>query len=84
MVGLVSGLVTGLAHTVVVRTGLVGGLGITFGTMTYLPRLSLVVRMPGVCIRIIRCNYKGVIVLIIYLFCDLYDVIYVFVTVNSM
>lgn len=46
MVGLVSGLVIGLAHTVVWRTGIVGALAVTFGTMTYLPRLSHVVRMP--------------------------------------
>lgn len=40
MVGLVSGLVIGLAHTVVWRTCIVGALAFSFGTMTYLPRLS--------------------------------------------
>ncbi|KAK1354235.1 Bidirectional sugar transporter SWEET [Heracleum sosnowskyi] len=44
MVGLVSGLVIGLADDVVVRTGLVGALAIGFGTMTYLPLLSGVLR----------------------------------------
>ncbi|XP_074324193.1 bidirectional sugar transporter SWEET4-like [Apium graveolens] len=40
VVGLVSGLVIGLAHTILARTAIVGGFCFIFGLVMYVPRIS--------------------------------------------